>query len=318
MLPEEISGALAAYRLPLSAIREADVVVVLGDVSVVEHAPVVDLWIKSARRNGAKVVDDAKNPAVAEAERVVLVWSGPGGRGGATVAKLAEKLGLAGREGCGAFYRAETPNGRGIADAWAACCDEEGEAADSIGLLVVSGDEAAADDNVRALAEQAEATIVISMFGGLAAGWADLILPGTGYLERDGTFVNLEGRLQRLRRTVEPPCPDELEWLSQLAARFDVDVAPYAAAVFAEVSARIYGGLTFGEVGERAPLRGYPEAQEHVTREALPEPRQKARRGEIRLVAYKPLFSGPAVERVAELQFQRPHRELELSAGDAK
>ena len=317
-LPEEISGALDAYRLPLSSIRDADVVVVLGDVPVVERAPVLDLWIKSARRNGARILDDAGDSAVAEAERVVLVWSGPGGRGGATVAKLAEKLGLAGREGCGAFYLPATPNGRGIADAWAACCDEEGEAADSIGLLVVSGDEAAADDNVRALAEQAEATIVISMFGGLAAGWADLILPGTGYLERDGTFVNLEGRLQRLRRTVEPPCPDELDWTSQLAARFGVDLAPYAAAVFAQVSERVYGGLAFGEVGERAPLRGYPEAQEHVASQALPEPQQKAKRGEIRLVAYKPLFSGAAVERVTELQFQRPQPEVELSADDAR
>ena len=315
-LPEEISGALDAYRLPLSSIRDADVVVVLGDVPVVERAPVVDLWIKSARRNGARILDSADD--IGDAERVVLVWCGPGGRGGATVAKLAEKLGLAGREGCGAFYLPETPNGRGVADAWAACCDEEGEPVESIGLLVVSGDEAAADDNVRALAEQAEATIVLSMFGGLAAGWADLILPGTGYLERDGTFVNLEGRLQRLRRTVEPPCPDELEWISQLAARFGVDVAPYAAAVFAEVSERVYGGLAFGEVGERAPLRGYAEAPDHVTGQALPEPQQKAKRGEIRLVAYKPLFSGAAVERVTELQFQRPQPELELSADDAR
>ncbi len=318
MLPEEISGALDAYRLPLSAIRDADAVVVLGDVPVVERAPVVDLWIKAARRNGAAIVRDADDPAIAEAERVVLVWSGPGGRGGATVAKAAEKLGLAGREGCGAFYLPETPNGRGVADAWAACCDDEGAAVESIGLLVVSGDEAAADENVRALAEQAEATIVLSMYGGLAAGWADLILPGTSYLERDGTFVNLEGRLQRLRRTVEPPCPDELDWISQLAARFDVDVAPYAAAVFAEVSERVYGGLPFGEVGERAPLRGYPEAPEHVAREALPATEPKARRGEIRLVAYKPLFSGAAVERVSELQFQRPHPELEIAAGDAR
>jgi NADH-quinone oxidoreductase subunit G len=318
MLPEEVSGALDAYRLPLSAIRDAEVVVVLGDVPVVERAPVVDLWIRSARRNGAKIVDDANDPAVAEAERVVLVWSGPGGRGGATIAKLAEKFGLAEREGCGAFHLPETPNGRGVADAWAACCDEEAETADSIGLLVVSGDEAAADENVRALAEQAEATIVISMFGGLTAGWADLILPGTGYLEREGTFVNLEGRLQRLRRTVEPPCPDELEWISQLAARFGVDVAPYAAGVFAEVSERVYGGISFGEVGERAPLRGYPDAQEHVAREPLPVPQQKTKRGEIRLVAYKPLFSGAAVERVTELQFQRPQPELELSAEDAR
>jgi NADH-quinone oxidoreductase subunit G len=318
MLPEEVSGALDAYRLPLSSIRDADVVVVLGDVPVEQRAPVVDLWIKSARRNGARIVDDANDPAVAEAERVVLVWCGPGGRGGATVAKLAEKLGLAGREGSGAFYLPETPNGRGVADAWAACCDEEGEAVQSIGLLLVSGDEAAGDDNVRALAEQAEATIVISMFGGLSAGWADLVLPGTSYLERDGTFVNLEGRLQRLRRTVTPPGPDELEWISELAARFGVDVAPYAAAVFAEVSERVYGGLAFGEVGERAPLRGYPEAQEHVGRQALPEPQQKARRGQVRLVAYKPLFSGAAVERVTELQFQRPQPELELSADDAR
>ena len=193
-----------------------------------------------------------------------------------------------------------------------------GEVVQSIGLLVVSGDEAAADENVRALAEQAEATIVVSMYGGLSAGWADLLLPGTSYLERDGTFVNLEGRLQRLRRTVEPPCPDELDWISQLAARFDVGVAPYPAAVFAEVSERVYGGLTFGEVGERAPLRFYPEAQEHVERGSLPEPQQKARRGQIRLVAYKPLFSGAAVERVTELQFQRPQPELEISAGDAR
>jgi hypothetical protein len=117
---------------------------------------------------------------------------------------------------------------------------------------------------------------------------------------------------------VEPPCPDELEWISQLAARFDVDVAPFAAAVFGEVSERVYGGLAFGEVGERAPLRGYPEAPERVAAQALPEPELKARRGEIRLVAYKPLFSGAAVERVAELQFQRPNPEIELSTQDAK
>jgi NADH-quinone oxidoreductase subunit G len=319
MLPEEISGGPDAYRLPLSAIRDADVVVVLGDVPVVERAPGVDLWIKAARRNGARILDNADDPAVGEAERVVLVWSGPAGRGGAMVARLAERLGLAGREGCGAFYLPETPNGRGVADAWAACCDEEGAEPQSIGLLVVSGDEAAADDNVRALAEQAEATVVVSMFGGLTAGWADVVLPGTGYLERDGTFVNLEGRLQRLRRTATPPCPDELEWISELAARFDVDVAPYAAAVFAEVSERVYGGIAFGEVGERAPLRGYPEAQEHVERPALPEPHaQPQRKGEIRLVAYKPLFSGAAVERVSELQFQRPQPELELSGEDAR
>ena len=64
-----------------------------------------------------------------------------------------------------------------------------------IELLVVSGDEAAGNADVRALAEQANHVIVLTMFHELAAGWADLILPSTGSLERDGTSMNLEGRV---------------------------------------------------------------------------------------------------------------------------
>jgi NADH-quinone oxidoreductase subunit G len=307
MLPEEVSGALDAYRAPLSSIADAGKVAVVGDVPLHESAPIVDLWVKKARRNGATVVTSERELDGAD----VLIWSGPGGRGGVTVANLAERAGAK-----AAFYVPATPNGRGIADAWAAACDEEPTDEGSIGLLIVSGDEAAASPNVRALAERADAVIVVSMFHGLAAGWADLVLPGTSYLERDGTYVNMEGRLQRLRRAVAPPCPDELEWISQLAARLGVDVAPYASAVFAEVSAAVYGGLPFGEVGERAALRGYSEAPAHTEAPALPEP---AAGGDgLKLVCYKPLFSGPAVERVTELQFQRPQADAELSTDDAK
>ena len=314
VLPEEVSGALDAYRLPLSAIANAQVVAVLGDVPLSESAPIVDLWVRQARRNGARVVtseDDAK-----DADRIVLIWSGPGGRAGVRVAQLAEKLGLAGKEGCGAFFVPATPNGRGVADAWAAASDEEPGDADSIGLLIVSGDEAAGDPNVRGLAERADAVIAISMFHGLAVGWADLVLPGTSYLEREGTYVNIEGRLQRLRQTASPPAPAELEWIAQLASRFDVELSPYPAQVFAEVSERCYGGLSFGEVGERAALRAYSNAPAHVEEPALPEP-HVAGEG-LRLVCYKPLFSGPAVERVVELQFQRPQAEVELSRADAE
>ena len=318
VLPEEISDALDAYRLPLSAIAGAQVVVVLGDEPVAERAPIVELWIKQARRKGAKIVGSPDDPAVAAAERVVLVWSGPGGRAGARVAELAERLGLAGKPGCGAFYLPQTPNGRGVADAWSACSDDETPEPDSIGLLIVSGDEAAGDANVRALAERAESVLVVSMFHGLAAGWADLVLPGTSYLERDGTYVNLEGRLQRLRQAASPPGPGELEWISQLGARLGVEIPAHAPAVFAELSARCYGGLSFGEVGERAPLRGYVDAPVHVEPDPLPEPAPPANGHGLRLVAYKPLFSGPAVERVGELQFQRPPAEVELSAEDAQ
>jgi predicted molibdopterin-dependent oxidoreductase YjgC len=217
-----------------------------------------------------------------------------------------------------AFYLPRTPNGRGIADAWAACCDEEATNPEPIGLLVVSGDEAAADPSVRALAEQAESVLAITMFQGLAVGWADLVLPGTSYLERDGTFVNLEGRVQRFRRAAIPPAPDELAWIAKLAQRFDVELSPYASVIFEELSERVFPGLPFGEVGERAPLRVYEEAAEHVEAPPIPEPPEPAADGGLKLVPYRPLFSGPAVERIPELEFQRPGAEIELSRADAR
>jgi NADH-quinone oxidoreductase subunit G len=329
VLPEQTSPALDAFRLPLSAIRDAELVVVLGDDPVAERAPIVDLWIRAARRAGAQVelagdaheacrrlstAGDELGDRLRASERAILIWSDDEGAGGAHVAALARELGFADKAGSGAFHLPCTPNGRGVADAWAAAADAEGEAPEEIGLLVVSGDEAAADPNVRALAERAERVLVTSMFHGLAAGWADLVLPGTSYLERDGTYVNLEGRLQRLRRTAIPPAPDELAWISKLAERFGVEIPPYASAVFAELSERIYDGLPFGEVGERAQLRTRSEAPAPE----LPEEPQRPRGKGLRLVRYKPLFSGPAVERVPELQFQRPAPEVELSPDDAK
>jgi NADH-quinone oxidoreductase subunit G len=306
VLPEEVSDALDGVRVPLSAIGDADVVAVLGDAPVVERAPIVDLWIRQARRNGARVVTSTDD--VGDASNAIVVWCGPSGGGGARAAALARSVGAK-----GAFYLPETANARGVCDAWAAAAEGEGANPEPIGLLVVSGDEAAANPDVRAMAEQAEHVLVISMFHGLAAGWADLVLPGTSYLERDGTYVNLEGRIQRLRRAVIPPAPDELAWISQLAERFGVTVSPYPSAVFDEVSAVAFGGIPFGVVGERAEL---PPPTEVEDRGLIPKGSDPSTAG-LRLVRYRPLFSGPAVERTPELQFQRPQAEVELSAEDA-
>ena len=330
VLPEATSSALDAFRAPLSAIGQAELVVVLGEDAVVDRAPIVDLWIRQARRNGAAVelvVDSHSIPAELEerlrgSDRAALVWSGRGGGGGARLAELAHALGFEGKDGCAAFHLPATPNGRGVAEAWSVSSEGEEANPEPIGLLVVSGDEAAADPAVRALAEQSEHVIAITMFHGLAVGWADLVLPGTSYLERDGSYVNLEGRVQRLRRAVLPPAPDELAWISKLAERFDVTVSPHASAVFAEVSERLYEGLAFGAVGERAPLalRAPYLAPEPAAAPAAPAPRPAGDHflGNLRLLRYRPLFSGPAVERTPELQFQRPPAEVELAAADAE
>jgi predicted molibdopterin-dependent oxidoreductase YjgC len=157
--------------------------------------------------------------------------------------------------------------------------------------------------------------LVLTMFHELAAGWADLILPSTAALERDGTSMNLEGRVQRIRRAVPPPCPDELAWISKLAARFGVEIAPHAAGVFEEVAEHLYRDLSFEDVGLHAPL---PFRHDYVA----PQPAARADVGAestngLRLHRTKSLFTGPAVERVPELQFQRPAPEVELAPADA-
>ena len=146
-------------------------------------------------------------------------------------------------------------------------------------------------------------------------GFADLVLPGTSYLERDGTTVNLEGRLQRQRRAVLAPVPDVLAWLSKLAARFGVELSPHAALVFDEMSARCFGGISLADVGERATLPPPAERTPPAGRKAAA--RRRTGKG-LRLVAYKPLFSGAAVDRTPELAFQRPEPEVWLAPDDAR
>ena len=108
------------------------------------------------------------------------------------------------------------------------------------------------------------------------------------------------------------PVPDLLAWISKLAERFDVSVSPHVSVVFDEISARCFGGITFGEVGERASLP--PRAE----RAGTPPPAKEQVAGTgLRLVAYRPLFSGAAVDRTPELQFQRPSGEVQLAREDA-
>jgi NADH-quinone oxidoreductase subunit G len=338
VLPEPPSG-LGGLRAPLSAIAAADVVVVLGDEPAAERAPIVDLWLRAARRRGAVVTtigpdgdvqtppgtaaetarrlaapDDELGGTLRSAARAVLVWSGPGGAGGTHVAALAREVGAA-----AAFHLPATPNGTGVAEAWAAAGEGPSGTPEQLGLLIVSGDEAAGDPQVRALADRAEHVVAISMFRrSTQGGWADLILPGTSYLERDGTTMNLEGRLQRLRRAVIPPAPDELAWLARAGAELGVPLSPYPAKVFEELSARAFGGVSYGQVGEQAELPRRADEPRAAPTTPRAEPARTSGGGPLQLIRYRPLFSGVAVARVAELEFQRPQAEVELSPVDAR
>jgi len=254
-----------ALGRPLSSLAQASAVSVEDGTPLEEAAPVAALWAKQGRRNGAD------GPAVS-----LRVPRTPNGVG------VAHAVGRAGAKSASNTVLQGSP-----------------------ALLVVSGDDAAAEPTVRELAGGAGSVIALTMFQGLAVGWADLVLPGTSYLERDGSMTNLEGRVQRLRRAVIPPAPDELAWLAKLAQRFEVELSPYASAVHEELF-----GRPFAELGERAELNA--SVPDTAGARHLPGPEGT------RLVRYRPLFSGPAVERVPKFEFQRPNGDIELSPDDAR
>jgi NADH-quinone oxidoreductase subunit G len=321
LLPDAFHPALERFRAPISAIRDADVCLVFGDDPVVERAPVLDLWLRAARRNGAEVI--TLNPAgtialqpggaawaaaelgkespaaelndvkrsLDKAERVAIVWSDDDPTGGAHAIALAESVGRK----ASVYLVPRTPNGRGVAAAWG----DPGNVPDGeIGALIVSGDEAAMSPRLQELAERARFVLTTAMFESEGTLWSHLVVPGTSYLERDGTTVNLEGRPQRQRRTVASPTEDELSFFARLGGRFGVEIDPWPGMLPEDHAA-------------------LPEIEETDAIVAPPKAAAPKRGQGLALVRYRSLFSGEAVERVSQLQFQRPAAEVELSYEDA-
>ena len=111
--------------------------------------------------------------------------------------------------------------------------------------------------------------------GDAGAHHADVILPGAAYTEKDGIYVNFEGRVQRGRRAAFPPGEAKEDWAilralsdvlevklpydnrAALVAALEKDATHFAnlndAPVHADAS-----GATWGAVGESGPLDHAP------------------------------------------------------------
>jgi len=98
VLPEQTSDALDPFRVPIAALAEAEEIVVFEDCPVLDRAPLLELWLKQARRKGAQVTrigpsgdiqraharllpaaswreGNALGKRLRAAERVILLWS---------------------------------------------------------------------------------------------------------------------------------------------------------------------------------------------------------------------------------------------------
>lgn len=92
------------------------------------------------------------------------------------------------------------------------------------GLWIIGYDVAQTDPNLKKVREalsRLEFLVVQDLFLTETAKFAHLVIPAASFLEKDGTFTNLERRLQRIRKATEPPAGILPDWqvVSEVATR---------------------------------------------------------------------------------------------------
>jgi formate dehydrogenase major subunit len=147
------------------------------------------------------------------------------------------------------------------------------QAGEQIRAMIIDGENTVVTDPDRAHCEHAleslDFLVVCDLFMTETAEFADVVLPASGFGETDGTQVNTERRVQRLRRAVPPPGEAKPDWwiVSQIAKRMGFKGFDYedASDVFNELCSLspIYAGLNwdriaFGEYQWPVPEEGHP------------------------------------------------------------
>jgi NADH-quinone oxidoreductase subunit G len=290
-------------------------------------------------------------------EDVVIVWSERiGSEAAAAVGRVAELLGLGGRDGAGLLEIPCGANGRGLREAGVlpdagpglTILDDgqDGRHAAAIAQAAADGELTALyllqtdpirDQPDRALWEKAlhSAALVVAHASVLTEGLrehATVIFPAESHAEKEGTVVHPDGRLQRLRIAIAHPDEVRPGWavLAELASHAGVDIeARRSADVFADLVAAVpfYAGLTLEEIGGRGVRWPDREAAAVATpadedTSAAPSfPRAEPvlpNEGELRLGTYRPIWAAPECEISPALHFLIPRQQLELSPSDAE
>ena len=289
-------------------------------------------------------------------EDVVIVWGerltdGPAGAAAAgALVSIAERRGLAGREGAGLIELPRGTNGRGLREVGALpnAAPGLGEPA-RIGRDSQAIAEAAASGEVTALwllhsdptrdgidgavwaKALASAGLVVAHASTLSpelAEHANVVFPAQAGAEREGTVTHPDGRIQRLRKAIGGPTntlpASEVIAAVAEAAGFDHRV-PRGAAATAELGHAVgfYAGITTDEIGgtgvrwqEREAAASLP-AGEIPADLAAPQPALSPN-GSLLLGAYRSIWASPEVSISPALKFLARTPTIELSPADAE
>ena len=131
-------------------------------------------------------------------------------------------------------------------------------------------------NHVRAALERCEFLVVQDIFPTETAQLADVILPGTSFVEKAGTFTGTDRRIQMVRQAIEPLGDSRPDWaiIADLAQRMarPSDGAPFAgweysspAAIMDEIAALtpIYGGASFERLEQEGFLQWPVPTSDH-------------------------------------------------------
>ncbi|MCD4719573.1 MAG: molybdopterin-dependent oxidoreductase, partial [Desulfobacula sp.] len=105
---------------------------------------------------------------------------------------------------------------------------------------------------VKAL-EKVELLIVQDIFLTPTAKLAHLVLPGVSFAEKDGTFVNTERRVSRVRKAIDPVGDSRQDWqiIMDISNRFGFEMAyDSPEAIFKEITSLTpsYAGITYERI----------------------------------------------------------------------
>ncbi len=104
--------------------------------------------------------------------------------------------------------------------------------------------------HVKKAIEAVELLIVQDIFLTETAAMAHVVLPGTSFAEKDGTFSNTERRVMRVRKAIEPVGESRPDWqiIQEVSNRFGYEMKyDSPAAIMDEIAALTpsYGGITY-------------------------------------------------------------------------
>jgi predicted molibdopterin-dependent oxidoreductase YjgC len=120
-------------------------------------------------------------------------------------------------------------------------------------LYVVGENPMLSDPDVRHVEQalgNAELLVVQDIFLTPTAELAHVVLPGTSFAEKEGTFTNTERRVQRVRQAIQPVGDARPDWeiITEVSTRFGYPMSYGSPAEIMAEIARVtpsYGGLTF-------------------------------------------------------------------------